>query len=176
KRDRIQAAVEPVTPLVIDAGVLGGIARRFTPNHRPAVSAAIDEGVDRAVGGAVDDDRRVADLGRAEISILRDLRREGEEMPGRTAKDPLLLLLVGLGIVIKPVGHSTVIERRPDLSGQHRPSRANAWRMIVADDHQSDNGARPSSSYIPRYARRTRSSAISARCGPSSTTSPASST
>src|SRR5438034_11249134 len=81
ERYRIEAAVEPVTPLVIDAGVLGGIARRFTPHQRPAVSAAIDKGVDRAAGVAVDDDRRVADLGRAEIPVFRGVRPAGEAMP-----------------------------------------------------------------------------------------------
>jgi hypothetical protein len=126
ERDRLQTAVEAVTPLVIDAGVLGGVARQFAPHHRAAMGAAIDKGVYGAVRAAVHDDRGVADIGGAKIAVVRDLRFETEEIPGRPAEDPLLLALVRLGIVVQPVGHSAVIERRPNLGGQHRPSRGKA--------------------------------------------------
>src|SRR5439155_19120512 len=73
ERDRFQPAVEPVAPLVIEAGVLAGVARQFAPHLRAAMGAAVDEGMDRARGVAVDDDRRVADPTRAKIAAVRDL-------------------------------------------------------------------------------------------------------
>ena len=48
ERDRRQAAVEPVAPLVIEADVMRGVAGELAPHQRPAMGAAVDEGLDRA--------------------------------------------------------------------------------------------------------------------------------
>jgi len=103
------------------------------------MGAAVDQRVDRAVRVAVHDDRGIADIGDAEITGVRHLGLEPEKIPCRAAKDPLLLALVSLGIVIKAVGHAAVIQARPDRSIQH-----------------------PDPPHIPRQAPRARSSASGA--------------
>ena len=116
ERDRRQLAVEPIAPLVIDADVLAGIARLLAPHQRAAMGAAVDEGLDLAVLVAVDDDRRVADPGGAEITGIGDLGLERQVTPRLPAKDPLLLAGVDVGIMIEPVRHPAVVQRRPDRS------------------------------------------------------------
>jgi len=106
--------------LVIDADVVPGIAREFAPHQGAAMGAAVDEGLDGAGRVAVDDDRRLADLGDAEITRLRDFGFERQKAPGRALEDLPLLPLVDLAIVIQPIGHAAIIEGRPDRSGQHR--------------------------------------------------------
>jgi hypothetical protein len=67
----------------------------------------------------VDDDRRFAQRGRAEIAGGRDFGFEPEKAPGRALDDQPLLARTDLGVVIEAVWHPAVVERRPDLRGQH---------------------------------------------------------
>src|SRR6266540_1687537 len=66
ERDAQELAVEAVAPAMIDADMIRGISTRLSPNERAPMRTAIDHGVDRAVLGAIDDHRRVADHGRTE--------------------------------------------------------------------------------------------------------------
>src|SRR5665213_501245 len=86
------------------------------------MGATIDERMDLAVFVAIDDDRRLADISRAEIAGVWDLDIEREQIPRPPAKDPLLLLLVQFGIVIEAIRHPAVIQRRPDIGSHHRSS------------------------------------------------------
>jgi hypothetical protein len=61
------------------------------------MGAAIDQSVDCPVRVAIHDDWGVTDIGGAEIAGVGDLGLEPEKIPGRAAKDPLLLALVGSG-------------------------------------------------------------------------------
>src|SRR6516162_4389218 len=85
KRDRVKPAVLAVAPLMVDTGVLAGVAGHLAPNYGAAMGAAIDQGVDRAVRVAVHDDRGVADIGGSEIAGVRHLGFEPEKIPGRAA-------------------------------------------------------------------------------------------
>src|SRR5580704_9472853 len=118
---------------MIDAGMLAGIAGHLAPNHGTAMGAAIDQSVNGDVRVAVHDDRSVADIGSAEIARVGDFGLKPKKIPGRATKDPLLLALVRLGIVIKAVRYPA---GRPDRGIQHL-----------------------NPPHIPRSARRRRSSA-----------------
>src|SRR3984893_7274676 len=121
KRDRRQAAVEPVAPLVIDADMLFGVAGELAPHQRAAMGAAVDKGLHRPRLVPVEDDRGLADIARPEIPRVGDFGIETEKAPDGPAEDPLLLTRIDLGIVIEAVGHPAVIERRPNRSGYHLP-------------------------------------------------------
>ncbi len=123
ERDRVEPPVEPVAPLVIDADVLARIAGKLAPHQRAAMGAAVDKGADGAVVVAVEDDRGLADRGGAKIAGVGDLGVEPEVIPHRPLKDPLLLALVDLGVMVEAVRHPAVVERRPDLVGHHHRSR-----------------------------------------------------
>jgi len=84
-----------------------------------------------------------------------------QKIPGRPAEDPLLLALIGLGIVIKPVRHSAVVERRPNRSGQHRSSRANALCGKCTRASRVRQRAPLACARSVPYARRSWSSSIS---------------
>src|SRR5271167_1873415 len=108
ERDRHQRAVEAIAPLVIDADVLVRVAGKLAADQRAAMRTTIDKCFDRARLVAVEDDRDLADIGRPEISRLRDFAVEAEIAPHRPAKDPLLLAGIEFGVVIKAVGHPAV--------------------------------------------------------------------
>ena len=132
KRDRSQAAVEPVAPLMIDANVLLGVAGQLAPHQRAAMGAAVDKGFDDARPVSIEDNRRFAYPSRAEIAGLGDLGLEPEIIPHRTLEDMALLALVDLGIVVEAVWHPAVVERRPDLIGHHhRPGSATKHRYSL---------------------------------------------
>src|SRR6516162_8077587 len=114
ERDRGQTAVEPVAPLMVDADVIGGVAGKLAPHQRAAMCATVDKGFDRAALIPIEDDRRLADITRSEVARVRDFRRKAEKTPDRPAKDPLLLARIELGVMVESVGHSAVVERRPD--------------------------------------------------------------
>src|SRR6266403_5300804 len=103
---------------MIDAGMLAGIAGHLAPNHGTAMGAAIDQSVNGTVRVAVHDDRSVADIGSAEIARVGDFGLKPKKIPGRAVKDPLLLALVRLGIVIKAVRHPAIVKGRPDRGSQ----------------------------------------------------------
>src|ERR1700682_5381657 len=84
------------------------------------MSAPIDEGMHCATLVTIEDDRGLTEVGRAKIARVRDFDIEREKAPRLTAKDAVLLLLIELGIVIKPIRHPAIIERGPDRSGRHR--------------------------------------------------------
>src|SRR3954451_5186130 len=69
------------------------------------MSAAVDEGVDRAVRPARDDDRDLADCRRGPIAGFRNLRGEAHIAPGRPLEDAFLFEPVLLGIGIDAEGH-----------------------------------------------------------------------
>ena len=69
----------------------------------------------------IEDNRRLADIGRAKIAGVGDLGVEAEIVPYRPLKDLPLLTLVDLGVVVKAVRHPAVVERRPDLVGDRHP-------------------------------------------------------
>jgi hypothetical protein len=116
ERDRAQRAVEPIAPLMINADVLLGVAGKLAPHQRTAMGTAVDKGLDRTRLVAIEDDRRLADIGRPEISRVGDFAIEAEKAPDRPAKDPLLLARIDFNIVIEAVRHSAVIELRPNRS------------------------------------------------------------
>jgi hypothetical protein len=112
---------------VIEADVALGVATQLAHDHRAAVRAAIDEGVDRAVLVARHHDGRVADPGGAEVAGLRDLGLEAEVAPRRAAEDALHLEGVQRLVVVEAKRHSRVVVARPADLGAHRaPSRYNA--------------------------------------------------
>src|SRR5262245_6866438 len=87
------------------------------------MGAAVDKGLYRARFVSIEDDRDLADIARAEIARFGDLGLESEKPPHRPAEDPLLLARIDLGVVVEPIRHPAVVERRPDRSGYHRYSR-----------------------------------------------------
>src|SRR5215469_17032629 len=119
ERDRVQATILAVAPLMVDTGVLAGVAENLAPDHGAAMGAAIDQSVDRAVRVTIDDDRSVADISGSEITGIRYLGFEPKKIPDRAAEDPLLFTLVRFGIVIKAVWHAAVVQGRPDPCIQH---------------------------------------------------------
>src|SRR6202008_4010260 len=108
--------VEPVAPLMVDADVLLGIAGKLAAHHCAAMRAPVDEGLDLTRPVAIEDNRRFANPGRPEIARIGDLAVEAEKAPHRSAKYLFLFAGVDLGVVVEAVGHSAVIERRPDRS------------------------------------------------------------
>src|SRR5437016_6253464 len=98
KGDPGQLAFEVIAPAVIDAGDLLAVALLGQAQEVAAMGAAVDEGIDRAVGPAHDDDRDLANRCRDPVAGLRDLGREAQIVPGWPLEDPLLLDPVLLGV------------------------------------------------------------------------------
>ena len=69
--DAGQLAFEVIDPVVIDAGEFAHIAARLVADERTLVGAAVHQGVDAAIQGAHDDDRRIADKGRLVVAGVR---------------------------------------------------------------------------------------------------------
>src|SRR6266851_1654123 len=86
-----QLPFEVVAPAVIDAGDLLAVALSREAQEVAAMGAAVDEGVDRAVGPPPDDDRDLAERRRDPVAGLGDLGRQAQVIPGRPLEDPLLL-------------------------------------------------------------------------------------
>ena len=74
--------------------------------------AAVDPRRKRAVVVARDDDGRIADEGAFEIARIRNFGFERNEVPGRTAIDPLLLALVHRLRAEDLVGHARAVVAR----------------------------------------------------------------
>ena len=137
ERDRGQMTFEIIAPAVIDAGDFLAVPVVRQAQQVAAMGAAVDEGVDRAVRAARDDDRNLADRRRDPVAGIGDLAGEAQIIPGRPLKDALLLDPVLLGIGIKaerdladPVRRPRDGTIKPDiLHGHGRPSspRRTAW-------------------------------------------------
>jgi hypothetical protein len=118
--DAHQVAARIVGPLVIDAAVLAGVAAGLALHGRAAMGATIDEGMQAAVLGAADDDRRVADERRLEVVRVRDLRFQRDVVPDRAAKD-------GLPFAIEHVASGEHVERHAAAV----PSGPGDWRSFA---------------------------------------------
>src|SRR6266550_5458879 len=81
------------------------------------MGAAVDEGVDRAVRTARDDDRDLADRRRDPIAGLRDVGRQAQIAPGRPLENAFLLEPVLLGIGVDAEGHLAERVRRKVHAG-----------------------------------------------------------
>ncbi len=102
-----------IAPAVIEAHVALGVPAQLAHDHRAAVRAAVDEGVDRAVLVARHHDRRVADPRGAEVAGVRDLGFQTQIAPGRAAEDALHLERVQLLVVVQAKGDARIIVARP---------------------------------------------------------------
>ncbi len=156
KRDRGQGPVEPVAPLMIKADVLAGVAGQFAPHQGAAMGTAVDKSLDRAGLVAIEDDRRLADLGRPKISGIGDFAVEAEKAPYRPVEDPLLLAAIDVGVVIEAVRHSAVIEVRPNRSCQHRHFRPKKRPERVRAARRDASARRKSRQRCGRRASETR--------------------
>src|SRR2546423_12096943 len=81
------------------------------------MGAAVDEGVDRAVRTARDDDRDLADRRRDPIAGFRDVGRQAQIAPGRALEDAFLLEPVLLGIGVDAERHLAERVRRKVHAG-----------------------------------------------------------
>ena len=107
-----QLAARVVGPLVIDASVLAGVAARLALHRGAAMGAAVDEGVQAAVLGAADDDRRVAHERGLEVAGLRQLGLERDVVPDGPAEDRLLLAGEHVGPREQLERHAAAVARR----------------------------------------------------------------
>src|SRR5258708_2505239 len=87
ERDAGQPARKVVGPIVVDANKFPNIAARLVADQRSLMSAPVDDGVDRAILSANDDDGRVSNIGGLVIARIRDFTFEAEEIPRGTAKN-----------------------------------------------------------------------------------------
>ena len=108
-----QLAAQIIGPVVIDAGDFFRLATILMTQDRAAMRAAVFEGMDRAFGVAGDDNRHVAEMGRAVGVRLRQFRFQAQEAPGVAAKDPLHFLRIEIRVRINPVRYP-----RQRVSGQ----------------------------------------------------------
>ena len=118
-----QVAAGIVSPLMIDAFVLASVAARLALHRGAAVGAPVHQGVQAAVLGAADDDRRVAHERRLEVVRLGDLRFQRHVVPDRAAEDGLLLAGEHVGPRKNLERHAAAVAGRPgDREGftQHR--------------------------------------------------------
>ena len=113
-----QLAARVVGPLVIDAAVLAGVAAGLALHRGAAMGAAVDEGVQAAVLGAADDDRRVAHERGLEVAGLRQLRLERDVVPDGPAEDRLLLAGEHVGPREELERHAAAVARRPRERGR----------------------------------------------------------
>src|SRR5262245_27914447 len=90
-----------------------GIAVRFAAQQRAPMAAAIDHDVDAAFHVTIEDDRRLTDVGGAEITWLRDFRLEPDIAPQRPLEDTFLLGLIDALVVIQPVWHTGIVFALP---------------------------------------------------------------
>ena len=95
--DPDEFAVRVVGPGVVRTGEPLGVAPVGAADPHAPVPATVDQGVQRAVQAAGDDDGLLAHIGGEEIAGLRNLALVAEEHPG-ALEDALLLRGVDLGI------------------------------------------------------------------------------
>ena len=100
ERDAGQFPGQVIGPAVIDAADLFDVAAPLQAQQIAAMRAAVDKGVDFALGVAGDDDRGLADRRGDVIPRIRDLGGQTQKIPGRALEDPLLFepVLVGIGV------------------------------------------------------------------------------
>ena len=122
---------------MVAAGVGLGVAERFAPDDRPAMGAAVDEGVQHAVAITVHDNGRVPDRGGQEVTRVRQLRLKRQVRPGWTSKDAVLLLLVKFRIAVGGIGNARHIGGRPSrfsVAFHMGTSCVGALRLRAASD------------------------------------------
>src|SRR5579863_2848490 len=115
-------------PLVIDAGVVGGVARHLAADERAAMAAEIDERLDLAGAVAVEHDRHLADVAGAEVAGARDLGFAADQAPRGAPEGALLLELVDRRVVIEAIGDAAVVEFRPNRGCDHVDLRLSSGR------------------------------------------------
>src|SRR5215475_5887436 len=113
KGDAIEVALEIVTPGMVDAGQVVGMAASLQADEVAAMSAAVNHRVDLAVVPAGDDDRRLPEKRRQVVAGLRQLAAECEVLPGGPEKDAVKLGAIDVGIGEHPVRHACVAFGRP---------------------------------------------------------------
>src|SRR5262249_23597335 len=97
-------ALEVRRPDVVDAPGLAAVTGAVEAKERAAMGAAILEGAEAAVPVACDNDRHVADEGRAVIAGIGNLDLEAEEIPGCAHEELLALADIEFGVAIERVG------------------------------------------------------------------------
>jgi hypothetical protein len=102
-----------VTPVVVDAGEVVGVAAEVTYQKRAAVRTPIDECVENPVAAAVNHNRGVADEGRSIIAGFGNLRFEPREVPYRAAEYSLLLEAINFVIDEDRIGNAAEVFGRP---------------------------------------------------------------
>ena len=115
ERNAHEVAGEVVAPVVIDAGVVPGIAELLAAHDRAAMGAAVDEGVQSALPVPADDHRRIAHVHAFEIPRFGDLGLEAQVVPGGPPEDAELLFVVEPAIVIDAEGYAGEVVARPDV-------------------------------------------------------------
>src|SRR6185437_12820955 len=113
--DALEIALPVVAPGVIDAGEVLGVAAALQRDQRTAMSAAIFERIELAVGVAGYDHRGVADEGVDEVANVFHLDRQAEIVPARALEDALLLGGIDVAVLENPEGHAGHAVARPDM-------------------------------------------------------------
>ena len=93
----LERALQVIGPGVVDAGeALGRFTLVIKADQGAAMGAAVLEGVDLARPIAGDHHRRVAHKGGAPVAGVRHIGLKAQEAPGRSLKNPLLLLRIDI--------------------------------------------------------------------------------
>ena len=100
--DALQPALQVIGPGVIDARERLAVVPFLEADQRALVGAAVDHRMHRAVVIAGDDDRDLADEAGLGVARPGDVDFQAEEMPDRTAKDPVLLEPIDLRVGKQP--------------------------------------------------------------------------
>ena len=141
ERDAGQVAFEVVAPAVVDAGDLLAVALPGQAQQVAAMGAAVDEGIDRAVRPARDDDRDLADRRRHPIAGVRDLGGQAQIAPGRPLEDALLFERVLLGVGVEAEGDFADAVRRPADRARNLQAHL-GHRALLPRDHERRSDAR----------------------------------
>ena len=86
KRDPNQITAEVVAPVVINTGVVGRVAAAIPNDERAAVGAAVNECVQRAIFGTIDDHGGIAGIGGFVVARIGDLGLQAEKQPNRSVE------------------------------------------------------------------------------------------
>ena len=90
ERDPGQAAFEVVSPVVIDAADFAPVPGAVEAEEGAAMGATILESAEAAIPVTGDDDRDIADEGRAVIARIGELDLEAEKIPRRAHEELLM--------------------------------------------------------------------------------------
>src|SRR5262249_44439361 len=111
--DAGEIAAEIVAPVVIDADDVARLPALVEDQQRAAMGAAVLESVQRAVVVARHHHGHRAQTGAAIAVRAGQLGFKAEETPGRSLEDARLLLLVEVGVGVKPIWHAREAFGRP---------------------------------------------------------------